>query len=256
MKILRNRQHCHQSAHPNVGVSAHFFVGGHPFVQGKTAFGKFAAYVDLQQTVRRPARALGALLQFVGKLQPVQGMDEVRFSDQVFYLVGLQMSDEVPVCAVHEVVLVAELLHFVFADVGDACGDGFVDLFGGARLGRGDEGDLLAEGVSARNLFQNVLYVFRDHVTPSCGNNIIVLFAVFVNVSAKALAPSFSGMTTEELQIAVEQYLAIDAWCSNPVMSEESYTKMMEIINSTSDTQYTANYSKIVDNTIANTIAK
>ncbi len=72
--------------------------------------------------------------------------------------------------------------------------------------------------------------------------------------AAQALAPSFSGMTTEELQIAVEQYLAIDAWCSSPVMSEESYTKMMEIINSTSDTQYTANYSKIVDNTIANLI--
>lgn len=72
--------------------------------------------------------------------------------------------------------------------------------------------------------------------------------------AAKALAPSFSGMTTEELQIAVEQYLAIDAWCSSPVMSEESYTRMMEIINSTSDTQYTVNYSQIVDNTIANTI--
>ena len=72
--------------------------------------------------------------------------------------------------------------------------------------------------------------------------------------AAKALAPSFSGMTTEELQIAVEQYLAIDAWCSSPVMTEQSYTKMMEIINSTSDTQYTVNYSQIVDNTIANTI--
>mgnify|MGYP002799031111 CR=1 FL=1 len=65
--------------------------------------------------------------------------------------------------------------------------------------------------------------------------------------AAQALAPSFSGMTTEELQIAVEQYLAIDAWCSSPVMTEASYTKMMEIINSTSDTQYTVNYSQIVD---------
>ncbi len=72
--------------------------------------------------------------------------------------------------------------------------------------------------------------------------------------AAQALAPSFSGMTTEELQIAVEQYLAIDAWCSSPVMTEASYTKMMEIINSTSDTQYTVNYSQIVDNTIATRI--
>ncbi len=74
--------------------------------------------------------------------------------------------------------------------------------------------------------------------------------------AAQALEASFSGMTTEELQIAVEQYLAIDAWCSSPVMTEESYTKMMEIINSTSQTQYTVDYDKIVDNTIANLIVQ
>lgn len=73
--------------------------------------------------------------------------------------------------------------------------------------------------------------------------------------AAQALAPSFSGMTTEELQIAVEQYLAIDAWCSSPVMTEQSFQKMMEIINSTSDTQYSATYSELVDNTIASKIA-
>ena len=73
--------------------------------------------------------------------------------------------------------------------------------------------------------------------------------------AAQALAPSFSGMSTEELQIAVEQYLSIDAWCSSPVMTEQSFQKMMEIINSTSDTQYSATYSELVDNTIASKIA-
>ncbi len=75
--------------------------------------------------------------------------------------------------------------------------------------------------------------------------------------AAKALAPSFSGMTDEELQIAVEQYLAIDAWCSSPIMTEESFNKMMEIINTTTqETQYDVEYSQIVDNSIANMIAK
>lgn len=75
--------------------------------------------------------------------------------------------------------------------------------------------------------------------------------------AAKALGASFSGMTTEELQIAVEQYLSIDAWCSSPVMSEESFDKMMEIINSTtSETQYNVTYSQVVDNSIANLIGK
>lgn len=74
--------------------------------------------------------------------------------------------------------------------------------------------------------------------------------------AAQALSPSFSGMTTEELQIAVEQYLSIDAWCSSPVMSEESFNKMMEIINSTTtEAQYNVNFSQVVDNSIANLIS-
>lgn len=74
--------------------------------------------------------------------------------------------------------------------------------------------------------------------------------------SAKALAPSFSGMTEEELAIAVEQYVAIDAWNSSPVMSEQSLTKLLEILNSTTNSSYTANYSKVVNTTIASKIAK
>lgn len=76
-------------------------------------------------------------------------------------------------------------------------------------------------------------------------------------VVAQALSSSFSGMTDQELQIAVEQYLAIDAWCSSPVMSEQSFTKMMEIINSTTqETEYNVTYSQVVDNSIANLIAE
>ena len=76
-------------------------------------------------------------------------------------------------------------------------------------------------------------------------------------VVAQALSSSFSGMTDQELQIAVEQYLAIDAWCSSPVMSEQSFTKMMEIINSTTqETEYNVTYSQVVGNSIANLIAE
>ena len=74
--------------------------------------------------------------------------------------------------------------------------------------------------------------------------------------SAAALAPSFSGMTLEELAIAVEQYVRIDAWCSSPIMTEESFTKMLEVINeTTTETQYHPVYSDIVDNTIAEKVA-
>ncbi len=75
--------------------------------------------------------------------------------------------------------------------------------------------------------------------------------------AAIALAPSFDGMTNEELQIAVEQYLSIDAWCSSPVLTEESFYKLLEIINSTTDNaQYNPKYTDLVDNTIASKIGK
>lgn len=73
---------------------------------------------------------------------------------------------------------------------------------------------------------------------------------------AAALAPSFSGMTNEELAIAIEQYIRIDAWCASPVMSEQSFDKMLEIINSTTEeAQYHPQYNNIVDNTIAQKVA-
>ena len=73
---------------------------------------------------------------------------------------------------------------------------------------------------------------------------------------AQALLKSFSGMSIEELQIAVEQYLAIDAWCSNPAMSEESFNKLIEIINfTTEEAQYNPSFEQLVDNTIANKLA-
>ena len=73
--------------------------------------------------------------------------------------------------------------------------------------------------------------------------------------AAKALSPSFPSMTLEELEIAVRQYVAIDAWSSDFVLSETSFEKMLDIINSTQGkalgVTYSVAHSKIVDNSIA-----
>ena len=73
--------------------------------------------------------------------------------------------------------------------------------------------------------------------------------------AAEALAPSFPSMTLAELEIAVRQYVAIDAWSSDLILKESSYEKMLDIINSTQGkalgVTYTTEYSKIVDNSIA-----
>ena len=144
-------------------------AGGFRLFRRKPAFRKFAADVHFDQAVAHPARAGGALLQFVGELHAVQRLDQVRLADEVFDLVRLQMADKVSVGAVHGVVFGGKFLHFVLADVRNARGDGLVDLVGRARLGGGDERDLFPEGVPARNFGKGVFYVFGDHEKTPAG---------------------------------------------------------------------------------------
>jgi len=73
--------------------------------------------------------------------------------------------------------------------------------------------------------------------------------------SAAALKASFTGMTTEELKIAVSQYLTIDAWCESPVMSEQSFNNLLSVLNNSSGHTYNPNYADLVNTTIASKIA-
>ncbi len=68
---------------------------------------------------------------------------------------------------------------------------------------------------------------------------------------AQALTASFVGMSIDELQIAVEQYLAINAWSNDLIMSQTSFDKLVEIINSTQNTSYSPDFNTLINNTIA-----
>lgn len=68
---------------------------------------------------------------------------------------------------------------------------------------------------------------------------------------AKSLAPSFSGTSEESLATAVESYLAIDAWCSSPVMTEESLDRLQEIMRNAGELEKESEFDRIVDNGIA-----
>src|SRR5207244_283307 len=87
---------------------------------------------------------------------------------RVLRLVRLQVPDEMPArAAAHERLLLPRFLHAVLADVGDASGDGLLDVVGGEDLGHGHEGDVF--GVSARtragfcDAASNLGYVVSDH---------------------------------------------------------------------------------------------
>ena len=73
---------------------------------------------------------------------------------------------------------------------------------------------------------------------------------------AKSLAPSFDGSSEESLAIAVESYLAIDAWCSTPVMTEESLVRLHEIMENAGELEERVSFDDIVDNSLAEEIMK
>ena len=70
----------------------------------------------------------------------------------------------------------------------------------------------------------------------------------------EALEPSFDGMTAESLAIAVESYLAIDAWCSTPVMTEESLERLKEIMRNAGELDGDPFFENVVDNSLAEEI--
>lgn len=75
------------------------------------------------------------------------------------------------------------------------------------------------------------------------------------NLSAKALMSSFTGMTEEELEVALSQYVAIGAWGEDLTLSETSYNRLIDILNFTQGAKlgitYDAPFAKVVNNEIA-----
>lgn len=71
---------------------------------------------------------------------------------------------------------------------------------------------------------------------------------------AEALLPSFDGSTKAELKAAVEKYIEIDAWSNSPAMSKDSYSRLISVLKNAGTLTKDVDFSKVVDNSIANTI--
>lgn len=71
---------------------------------------------------------------------------------------------------------------------------------------------------------------------------------------AKALKPSFDGTSEESLAKAVEKYIEIDAWSSSPVMSKDSFTRLLSVLENAGTIEKSVEFSKVVDNSLANEI--
>lgn len=73
---------------------------------------------------------------------------------------------------------------------------------------------------------------------------------------AKAIQPSFPDTELDVLTSVVERYLSIDAWCETPIMTEESFMRLQEIISTAGELENKVPFDAIVDNTFAEKAVK
>ena len=73
---------------------------------------------------------------------------------------------------------------------------------------------------------------------------------------AQSLLPSFDGNTVEELQVAVEQYVLINAWSNDMIMSSESFDNLMNVMLNADVITEKSVFSEVVDNTFAQKLLK
>lgn len=68
---------------------------------------------------------------------------------------------------------------------------------------------------------------------------------------AKATISSFPDTDIEVLTRVIERYKEIDAWSTTPVMSEDSFNRLQQVMTEAGELEKTAPYSEIVNNTFA-----
>lgn len=71
-----------------------------------------------------------------------------------------------------------------------------------------------------------------------------------------ALMPSFDGSEEANIKDAILNYKSLDAFASTPVMNQEGYTRLCEIITSAGLLTGEVAFDKVIDNTIAEKVVK
>lgn len=72
---------------------------------------------------------------------------------------------------------------------------------------------------------------------------------------AKAIAPQFPDADIEILTSVAKNYQSIHAWCQTPVMKEEAFTRLQDIIEGAGELSARVPFDQVVDNSIAQTVA-
>lgn len=73
---------------------------------------------------------------------------------------------------------------------------------------------------------------------------------------AEVIQGFFPDTTIESLATSVQKYKDIDAWKENPILKEEAFNKLQEIMTEAGELEQKAPYNKVVNNTFAEKVSK
>ncbi len=127
---------------------------------------------------------------------------------------------------------------YIVASVGEAAGDIPYTAYFAKKSYIEENSDLIQR-------FTNAVYKGQQWVATHTAEEV-----------AAAVADSFPDTDLTLLTRAVESYQAIDAWNTDPVMSEESFNRLQSVMTEAGELKQIADYGKVVNNTFAEKAAK
>ncbi len=122
---------------------------------------------------------------------------------------------------------------YIVASVGEAAGDIPYTAYFAKKSYIAENGDLIQR-------FTNAVYKGQQWVATHTAAEI-----------AQTVAEFFPDTSMELLTASVESYQSIDAWNTDPFMSEESFNRLQTVMTEAGELTKTADYSKVVNNTFA-----
>ncbi len=123
---------------------------------------------------------------------------------------------------------------YIVASVGKEAGEIPYTAYSTTKEYMADNEDLLQR-------FTNAIYKGQKWVESASSEEI-----------AKAMQPFFNDLSLNDLISVVDRYKSIDAWCSDPVLTEEELNTLMTIMEEANELDQKAPFEEIVNNDFAN----
>ncbi len=73
---------------------------------------------------------------------------------------------------------------------------------------------------------------------------------------AEVIAPQFPDSDVDLLTTVIDRYKSIDAWCSDPVMTEDSFDRLQDVMQAAGELTERAPYDILIDNSFAEEVSR